>query len=81
MQTDTPPQAPDTPAVAHPKFVRVLNRHPNGLVVFEFAVGWPDLAAELVMPQEMFDAFCARHQVAFLDGPADPQLGDSRDDD
>jgi hypothetical protein len=44
-------------------------------------VGWPDLAAELVMPQEMFDAFCARHQVAFLDGPTEPQLGDSRDDD
>jgi phenol/toluene 2-monooxygenase (NADH) P0/A0 len=45
------------------KFVRVIEERPNGLVVFEFSVGWPDLSAELVMPRAAFDEFCAANQV------------------
>ena len=33
------------------KFVRVIEQHANGLVEFEFAVGEPELSAELVLPQ------------------------------
>lgn len=53
------------------KFVRVLRRDARGTVVFEFAVGWPDMAVELAMPEAAFDAFCAREQVRLLDGEPD----------
>ena len=76
-----PPVAVDLAPTSHRKYVRVTERRANGLVAFDFAVGWPDLSAELVMPQDMFDEFCARHQVEFLEGPAAPQLGEARDDD
>jgi phenol hydroxylase P0 protein len=48
------------------QFVRVLRRSDDGLVAFEFAIGWPDLAVELVLPQAAFDEFCALHRVALL---------------
>lgn len=47
-------------------FVRVLKRHPNGLVMFEYSIGWPDLCVELMLPQDSFDAFCQRYEVTFL---------------
>jgi phenol hydroxylase P0 protein len=48
------------------KFVRVLRRSDEGLVAFEFAIGWPDLAVELVLPEAAFDEFCALHRVVLL---------------
>jgi phenol/toluene 2-monooxygenase (NADH) P0/A0 len=63
------------------KFVRVLERHANGLVKFEFAVGWPDLSCELVLPTPLFDAFCEQHQVEFLTGPAEQPFPSGADDD
>lgn len=63
---DAPPQ----PEVLTRKFVRVVDRSRNGLVVFEFSIGWPELFSELVLPQASFDAFCQQHQVTHLpDGP------------
>jgi phenol/toluene 2-monooxygenase (NADH) P0/A0 len=53
------------------KYVRVQERHPNGLVKFEFAVGWPDLCCELVLPTSLFDDFCQQHRVEFLTGPGE----------
>ena len=48
------------------KFVRVMRTRPNGLIEFEFAVGDPDVAVELVMPKAAFDEFCANNQVELL---------------
>ena len=48
------------------KFVRVMGTLPNGMIEFEFAVGDPDVCAELVMPKAAFEAFCADNQVEFL---------------
>ena len=48
------------------KFVRVMRTLPNGLIEFEFAIGDPDAAAELVMPKAAFDEFCATNQVELL---------------
>lgn len=61
------------------KFVRVLRTLPNGMIEFEFAVGDPDVAAELVMPRPAFDEFCAANQVEFLgeEAPADAQAPDA----
>ena len=53
------------------KFVRVLRTLPNGMVEFSFAVGSPDVEAELVMPRAAFDEFCRAHAVEFL-APALP---------
>jgi phenol/toluene 2-monooxygenase (NADH) P0/A0 len=65
------------------KFVRVIERHANGLVQFEFAVGWPDLACELALPMAAFDAFCEQHGVELLSQAAPDALntlpGDSDD--
>jgi phenol hydroxylase P0 protein len=36
------------------------------LVAFEFSIGWPELAVELMMPEAAFDAFCQRYEVIFL---------------
>lgn len=48
------------------KYVRVIERHANGLVRFEFALGWTDLCCELAMHDDAFRAFCVQHQVAFF---------------
>jgi phenol/toluene 2-monooxygenase (NADH) P0/A0 len=64
----TQPAAGEAP---HRKFVRVIERHANGVVKFEFAVGWPDLSCELALPAPMFDEFCLKNRVEFLgDAPA-----------
>lgn len=61
------------------KFVRVLREGADGLVAFEFAIGWPDLAVELAMPRAMFVEFCTRQQVERLaDDAASPTLGVTR---
>ena len=49
------------------RFVRVLQRRSNGLVEFEFSIGWPELAVELMLPTAAFDAFCDNNKVMRLD--------------
>lgn len=55
------------------KFVRLIGTRSNGLIEFEFSVGSPDLAVELIMPRPAFEAFCAEHQVELLDNPKQPE--------
>ena len=58
----------DAPAVdVTRKFVRVIDQRSDGLVAFEFAIGWPELSVELVLPRPAFEEFCATHQVRRLD--------------
>jgi phenol hydroxylase P0 protein len=63
------------------KFVRVMRTLPNGLIEFEFSVGDPDVAVELVMPKAAFDEFCANNQVEMLTGekaaPVDADAADA----
>ncbi|MGH8820599.1 MAG: phenol hydroxylase subunit [Rhodoferax sp.] len=49
------------------KFVRVLEERTDGLVGFEFSIGWPELAVELLLPAPAFAEFCATHRVQRLD--------------
>lgn len=51
------------------KFVRVLQRRDNGLIEFEFSIGWPELAVELMLPQPAFEAFCQAHRVRRIGNP------------
>lgn len=45
------------------KFVRVREVTADGNVRFDFAIGWPDLSVELVLPRAAFDEFCCRNDV------------------
>lgn len=60
---DSPLPAVDTSL----RYVRVLERRADGLVSFEFAIGWPELAVELMLPAPAFEAFCANNRVQRLD--------------
>ncbi len=66
MQTSAPAQD-DTPFDATRKFVRVTGERDNGLVAFEFSIGWPELSVELVLPRSAFDEFCATNKVQRLE--------------
>lgn len=67
MTSDPAPLTPSIPVDTSKRFVRVLELRPDGLVVFEFAIGWPELAVELVLPSQAFTQFCAHHQAQLLD--------------
>ena len=65
---NAPPTPPDAATFdVTRKFVRVIDERANGLVAFEFSIGWPELSVELVLPHAAFDEFCAKHQVQRLD--------------
>lgn len=49
------------------RYVRVTERRPDGLVAFEFSIGWPELAVDLMLPAAAFDEFCARNAVQWLE--------------
>ncbi len=48
------------------KFVRIKQVRADGLVCFEFAIGWPELFVDLMLPRPAFDDFCLRQQVQLL---------------
>ncbi len=52
------------------RYVRLLERRPDGLVSFEFSIGWPELSVDLLLPAAAFEAFCANNRVLRLDDPS-----------
>lgn len=50
------------------KFVRLVERRPDGLVEFEFSLGEPALFVEMMLPQAAYEAFCQINQVVVLEG-------------
>jgi phenol hydroxylase P0 protein len=68
MQTDlnAPTQAMPlelAPCDTTRRFVRLIEERADGMVAFEFAIGWPELAVELLLPTAAFAEFCAAHRV------------------
>ena len=59
------------------RFVRVIETRANGMVVFEFAVGEPQLFVELLMPRMQFEAFCAQQGVTPTHGPLESAVAGS----
>ena len=49
-----------------PCFVRVTGTRGTRFVEFEFAIGDPELAVELVLQFDQFREFCARHDAIEL---------------
>ncbi len=66
MDRPTAPGADDATVDVKHKFVRVRQVRPDGLVCFEFAIGWPELFVDLMLPQAAFDDFCVQNQVQRL---------------
>lgn len=61
------------------KYVRLIERRPDGFVEFEFAIGDPDLYAEMLLPADAYEAFCEANTVIQL-GPRDESAeGESSD--
>jgi phenol hydroxylase P0 protein len=65
--------APPAPLVCDTsrRFVRVTEERPDGLVAFDFSIGWPELSVELMLPRAAFDEFCAANHVIRLAPRAD----------
>ena len=78
MPTPTDTLSPSPACDTSVRFVRVLQRHDNGLVAFEFAIGWTELSVELVLPGPAFDQFCQNNQVRPwpADEPTEPHPDD-----
>jgi phenol hydroxylase P0 protein len=48
------------------KYVCIRGTGADGNVRFDFAIGWPELSVELVLPQAAFDEFCRRNDVQLI---------------
>ncbi len=57
------------------RYVRVCNCRPDGFIEFEFSIGDPALAVELMLPESAFHEFCLANEVIVLD-PATSDQGD-----
>lgn len=49
------------------RYVRLRETRADGFVLFDFAIGDPDLSVELMLPQAAFNAFCRQQQVRWID--------------
>ena len=58
------------------RYVRITGRSANGFVTFEFSVGWPDMSVEIALPEDLFNDFCIKNNVQFLDDPVENKLGE-----
>lgn len=54
------------------KYVRLIERRADGFVEFEFAIGEPEIYAEMLLPGEAYEAFCKSNEVIHL-GPREEQ--------
>ena len=62
------------------RYVRITSRAANGIVNFEFSVGWPDMSVELALPEPQFNEFCSTNNVEFLTEAVGEKLGDQHDE-
>ncbi|MBZ9783081.1 phenol hydroxylase subunit [Pseudomonas sp. REP124] len=58
---------PASPFDQMPRYVRVRSGPDDTFVEFDFAIGFPDLFVELVLPRKAFDQFCEVNHVQHMD--------------
>lgn len=65
MQIDQPSQRgrPGKKFDPRTRFVRLIRIRSDGFVEFEFAIGDPDLAVDLIMPADAYRDFCRDNNV------------------
>jgi phenol hydroxylase P0 protein len=49
-----------------PRYVRVRSEPGDAFVEFDFAIGYPELYVELVLPHPAFKQFCKTHHVQHM---------------
>ncbi len=67
--TRTPAPSPDERWDLQRRFIRIVHEHENGMVEFEFAVGEPEMFAEMILPRAEFEDFCRTQGVQPTHGP------------
>lgn len=60
-----------------PRYIRVRSGPDATFVEFDFAIGYPDLFVELVLPRQAFEQFCENNHVQHMDA----QMSDALDAD
>lgn len=65
MQAQPPTSAPSVFDVNR-RYVRLREVRADGFVEFEFAIGDPDLAVDLIMPADAFRKFCRDNNAAMI---------------
>lgn len=65
VQRASPGDAPPAFDVRQ-RYVRLLQVRPDGFVEFEFAIGEPELAVELILPADAYREFCRHNEVIEL---------------
>ncbi len=48
------------------KYVRIVERRPDGFIEFQFSIGYTEYYVELILSLEDFEIFCKENQVEFL---------------
>lgn len=48
------------------KYVRVLEVKDDKYILFDFAIGEPDLSVELILPPKAFVEFCQANKVIYM---------------
>lgn len=60
------------------KYVRVTEVRDDKFVLFDFAIGDPELSVELILPLEAFREFCAMHQAVVMTPAQSEKLDQQR---
>ncbi|MEQ9545684.1 MAG: phenol hydroxylase subunit [Marinobacter sp.] len=50
-----------------PRYIRVRSGPEDRFVEFDFAIGYPELFVELVLPRHAFEIFCRHNKVIHMD--------------
>ena len=48
------------------RYVRLREQRDDGFVIFDFAIGDPQLSCELILPRVAYEEFCASNHVVHL---------------
>lgn len=48
------------------KYVRIVERRPDGFIEFQFSIDYTEYYVELILSLEDFEIFCKENQVEFL---------------
>jgi len=54
------------------RFVRFAEKRDDGFVLFEFAVGEPEIFAEMILKEEDYEIFCKEQGVVMIDEDSNP---------
>ena len=60
---------PTKPSVdVNRKYVRVVERRPDGMVEFEFSISDPSIYVEMLLPEAAYEDFCRTNRVILIEG-------------